>query len=372
MLGSTAVSAEKLLDFNKSVIDTWQNVTFKFGDVFFSSFTFDGIKFIYRRPSGDHAGFYLDYIKIEAGVTQPVIVSSIILVGDVLGVGTTGNPVETNLKTVNTSPGSFGSSTKIPVITVDAKGRVTTITEEDAAGGSATHYCYIAWRDAPGDAFTLIPNLTAAYEAILITHTEIASPVEADFTGYWRERLTPGTIHQVPPGGATNQVLAKKSNDNWDTEWQTPSGGGGSTQLTAIPATDQTASGITTQFTANEAQAFGDVVRLNSAGKAQLAKSDVIANATALAMCISETIEADVVGNYLLIGFVRNDSWDWTIGEWIYLSLTGTTGNTLTQVSPFTADPIVEDTVVQMVGVANTADTFYFNPQLVQVELKPN
>jgi hypothetical protein len=151
----------------------------------------------------------------------------------------------------------------------------------------------------------------------------------------------------------------------------TGGGGGGSTQLTAIPATDQTASGITTQFTANEAQAFGDVVRLNSAGKAQLAKSDVIANATALAMCISETVEADAVGNYLLIGFVRNDAWDWTIGEWIYLSLTGTTGNTLTQVSPFTADPIVEDNVVQLLGVANTADTFYFNPQLVQVELKP-
>lgn len=73
----------------------------------------------------------------------------------------------------------------------------------------------------------------------------------------------------------------------------------------------------------------------------------------------------------MLIGFVRNDAWDWTIGEWIYLSLTGTSGNTLTQVSPFTANPIVEDTVVQMVGVANTAYSFYFNPQLVQVELKP-
>ena len=244
---------------------------------------------------------------------------------------------------------------------------------EDGTPADLTHYCYIAWRDAPGVGFTLIPNTILAYEAILITHTELTSPVEDDFTGYWRERLTPVVIHQIPAGGTTGQVIKKQSNDNFDVDWEDESGGGsgGSTELVAIPATDQTASGITTHFTANEDQAFGDVVRINSSGKAQLAKADVIANATALAMLIDDEVEADATGHYLLIGFVRNDAWDWSIGEWIYLTLTGTTGNTLTQTSPFDADPIVEDTVVQLLGVANTADTFYFNPQLVQVELKP-
>lgn len=142
-------------------------------------------------------------------------------------------------------------------------------------------------------------------------------------------------------------------------------------ELTAVPTVDKTASGITTQLNANEAQAFGDVVRINSSGKAQLAKADVIANATALAMCVSESVAADGVGNYLLIGFVRNNAWTLTAGSEVYLSLTGTTGNTITQTSPFESSPIVEDTVVQLLGVANTDKTFYFNPQLVQVELKP-
>lgn len=51
-----------------------------------------------------------------------------------------------------------------------------------------THYCYIAWRDAPGDGFTLNPNNNLSYEAILYTHTPIEDPVEADFDGLWRFR----------------------------------------------------------------------------------------------------------------------------------------------------------------------------------------
>ena len=57
-----------------------------------------------------------------------------------------------------------------------------------------THYCYIAWRDSPGVGFTLIPNVDLPYEAILITHDELVTPVEADFEGYWRERLTSSDV----------------------------------------------------------------------------------------------------------------------------------------------------------------------------------
>ncbi len=210
---------------------------------------------------------------------------------------------------------------------------------EDGTAGELTHYCYIAWRDAPGDGFTLTPNLTSAYEAILITHEQIAEPVEADFDGYWRARPLPAE-------------------------------GGGSTQLTAVPTVNKTASGITTQLNANEAQAFGDVVRINSSGKAQLAKADVIANATALAMCVSESVAADGVGNYLLIGFVRNNAWDLSVGEIVYLSLLGTTGNTLTQENPADNAGVTEDNVVQILGAATSADSIYFKPSLSQVEYK--
>ena len=50
------------------------------------------------------------------------------------------------------------------------------------------HYCYIAWKNET-DGFTLIPNIDKKYEAILVTHKYIATPVESDFSGLWRERV---------------------------------------------------------------------------------------------------------------------------------------------------------------------------------------
>jgi hypothetical protein len=51
---------------------------------------------------------------------------TITLTGDVLGTGT--GAFSTTLATVNSSPGSYGSTSRVPVITVDGKGRITSIT----------------------------------------------------------------------------------------------------------------------------------------------------------------------------------------------------------------------------------------------------
>lgn len=212
---------------------------------------------------------------------------------------------------------------------------------EDGTPADLTHYCYIAWRDAPGDGFTLTPNINLAFEAILVSHVEIETPVEADFYGLWRERVTPSG-----PFAPKDIILPR----------------------TLIGLT---ANGIKTSFIANETQIFGDVCFINSAGKTQIGNATVIATATIVAMCIDPTIAADAEGNYLLIGFANNNEWAWTVGGEVYLSLNGTSGNTLTQTSPFDLDPIVEDRVVQLLGIAKTATSIYFNPQLVQVELKP-
>lgn len=80
-----------------------------------------------------------------------------------------------------------------------------------------THNCYIAWRDTPGVGFTLTPNITLPYEAILITHQVLDPPVEADFEGYWRERII--STEALPPGGTINQVLMKQSNSDFDVIW---------------------------------------------------------------------------------------------------------------------------------------------------------
>ena len=115
---------------------------------------------------------------------------------------------------------------------------------------------------------------------------------------------------------------------------------------------------------ANENQVFGDVCFINVDGQAQLGDADAIATASCIAMCADNTINADASGNYLLMGIARNDSWNWTVGGLIYLTVTGTSGNTLSQTAPTGTDD-----VVQIIGVATHTDRIYFNPQLVQIEL---
>jgi hypothetical protein len=137
------------------------------------------------------------------------------------------------------------------------------------------------------------------------------------------------------------------------------------TSFTAAAASDHTASGLTTTFTANENQAFGDVCYINADGEMQLADADAIASAKVVAMCISATVSADASGTYLLQGFARDDTWAWTVGGFVYLSISGTTGNTLSQ----TAVSGTDDCMV-IVGVATHADRLYFNPQLVIIELE--
>lgn len=151
-----------------------------------------------------------------------------------------------------------------------------------------------------------------------------------------------------------------------------PGGGGDADDLVIpkVPTTNKTARGVKTKFIANENQAFGDVCRVNDAGKAQIADATIIATATGFLMCIDETVEADAEGNYLMYGFVRNDDWDWDVGEWVYLSREGTTGGTLTQTNMAEEPDAAEDNVIQVIGVANTDKTIFFNPQLVQVEYR--
>lgn len=136
------------------------------------------------------------------------------------------------------------------------------------------------------------------------------------------------------------------------------------TALTSAPATDHTASGITAQLTAGVTMNFGDVGYIASTGKMALIDADAIANMNGLFMCVDATISADAVGNFMSIGFARDDTWNWTVGQPIYGTVTGTTGNTLSQTPPSGTDD-----VVQILGIATHADRMYFYPQLVQLEL---
>jgi hypothetical protein len=154
---------------------------------------------------------------------------------------------------------------------------------------------------------------------------------------------TAGTDYVVPSGSVT--------------------GSSGSVALTAAPGADHTTSGTTIQLVAAQAQAIGDVCCINASGQATLAKADAIANASAVVMVADATIGSGATGNYLVMGVARDDTWNWTVGGTVYLSTTGTTGNTLTQTAPSAAN-----NVIQVIGVAIHADRMLFNPSLVQVE----
>lgn len=108
----------------------WQNLALTFSRINFFGTEFNQIRFyFYKTTGGDFTGFYLDYIKLESGIVQPVVNQSVQLIGDVLGNGFTGSPIPTVLKVVNANIGTYGDGTHVARITVDAKGRITAVEE---------------------------------------------------------------------------------------------------------------------------------------------------------------------------------------------------------------------------------------------------
>ena len=133
--------------------------------------------------------------------------------------------------------------------------------------------------------------------------------------------------------------------------------------IDTTPATDHSTSGTIGVFTANENQAIGDACYINGDGEMQLADADAIATSKVIALCADATISADASGNYILLGVIRDDTWTWTVGGFVYLTVTGTTTNTLSQTAPSGAD----DCIV-ILGVATHSDRLYFSPQLIIIE----
>uniref|UniRef100_A0A6M3M9P2 Putative structural protein n=1 Tax=viral metagenome TaxID=1070528 RepID=A0A6M3M9P2_9ZZZZ len=135
------------------------------------------------------------------------------------------------------------------------------------------------------------------------------------------------------------------------------------------PDADVTASGMKGVFTNGNAGAvaFGDVCYMAADGDLEFADADAVTSMPGLYMALG-TIAAAASGEWLTLGIARNDAWNWTIGAGtlglIYISVTGTTGNTLTQTAPSGSGD-----QVQVVGHAISADIMMFNPSPVLVEI---
>lgn len=140
--------------------------------------------------------------------------------------------------------------------------------------------------------------------------------------------------------------------------WRYPS----TIKVIASPSADHSASGTLITLTAGDTVGFGDACYINPAnGQAKLADADGLATATAVVVAIG-AISASASGDFLMHGIARDDTWNWTTGQVVYLSTTGTTGNTLTATAPSGADD-----VITIIGQATDPDRMLVNPNMVQV-----
>jgi len=70
---------------------------------------------------------------------------------------------------------------------------------------------------------------------------------------------------------------------------------------------------------------------------------------------------SNTTGNLLIKGFYRNDTWNWSVADKLYISNTG--GN------PTNAAPDGSGDIVRILGYAYSADIAWFNPDNTFVEV---
>ena len=127
-----------------------------------------------------------------------------------------------------------------------------------------------------------------------------------------------------------------------------------------LATNDHSATGITTLLTASEAIAQFDLVYISGNGTIAKADADAIATMPAIGMAVA-AISNNAAGVVLLQGFVRDDTFNFTAGNRLFVSTTAG-GITATV-------PSGNNDVAQAVGVATSDDTIYFSPDMTCVEI---
>jgi len=131
--------------------------------------------------------------------------------------------------------------------------------------------------------------------------------------------------------------------------------------ITQALGTDHRWSGTTAPMTAGIALTIGQAVYVGGDSKMEKALATAAATMPAIALATG-TIAEDDSGEFLMQGFFRDDTWDWTPGGLLYVSRAA--AGALTQTLPAVAGE-----QVQVVGVAISADIIHFNPSYELVEV---
>ena len=118
---------------------------------------------------------------------------------------------------------------------------------------------------------------------------------------------------------------------------------------------DHSSSGNEGYFTAGASLTFGNFCYLNSSARMVNANASISGSTPCIGMAV-DSISNNSSGKFLLSGFARDDSWNWSSGDVLYLS---TTAGTIQNYAPTGSNE-----VVQVIGVAINSDTIYFKPEL--------
>ena len=118
--------------------------------------------------------------------------------------------------------------------------------------------------------------------------------------------------------------------------------------LDPTPDADHTWNGVVATHTAGEILALGDICYFKSDGKMWLADSDAEATTKGFLAMATAAIAADAAGVFLEDGYIRDDTWNWTVGAELYVHTTP--GN------PTETKPSGAGDCVRVVGYAVHAD----------------
>jgi len=114
MLGNGTVSATEILAVNIDKTSTaWQVITINLSDFFWRETSFDYVAFLYNS-SQSVSGYYLDFVQLQGGVDQPVLVESQTLSTN----GTAGNISISggNTITLNVNDADFSATNEIQAV----------------------------------------------------------------------------------------------------------------------------------------------------------------------------------------------------------------------------------------------------------------
>lgn len=124
---------------------------------------------------------------------------------------------------------------------------------------------------------------------------------------------------------------------------------------------DHSASGDIDFCVAGENLAQFETCYLKNDGKLWKAQGDAYATTEGTLAMALEAISADDTGAFILCGWVRDDTWTWTVGGRIYVS--PSTAGVITQTVPASGEQI------RKVGFAYSAAIIWFGPSDNIIEL---